>query len=522
VRPAYPVGEVRAAEAALMGTLPEGTLMGRAAYGLARTCTALLGRTYGARVVLLVGTGDNGGDALFAGARLARRGARVDAILVGDRAHPSGLAALLRAGGRRVVLDPGHGTIGTIGTIGADAAVLVAEADLVLDGVVGIGGRGGLSEPVARLVEAVDRSAAWRVAVDLPSGVDADTGRVAGAAFTADVTVTFGTLKAGLLVSPGQAVCGVVELVDIGLGPWLAAGSLVPGGAAPSLGSVETADVAALWPVPGPSDDKYTRGVVGVAAGSAMYPGAAVLCVGAAIKAGAGMVRYEGAAAPAVLSRWPEAVVGQGRVQAWVVGPGLGGGPDAGERVRAALDTDLPVVVDADGLTALAAHPEWVRARAERAAVTVLTPHDREFERFGQPVGDDRVAAARRLAASLGATVLLKGSSTVVAHPDGTARVNPTGTAWLATAGTGDVLAGITGTLLAAGLGREAPSCAAFVHGLAARLAASGAPAAALDVVGAVPAAVAAILAAGPGDAPGPATGRRHRPGADPRGRIAR
>lgn len=518
MRRAYRVAAVRAAEAALMATLPEGTLMARAADGLAHTCAALLGRTYGARVVLLVGTGDNGGDALFAGARLAARGARVDAVLVGPRAHPAGVSALVRAGGRHLALDP-EGA-------GAESAAtaLVAAADLVVDGVVGIGGRGALAEPVARLFEAVDRSGGWRVAADLPSGVDADTGRVAGAAFTADVTVTFGTLKPGLLLAPGQQRAGVVELIDIGLGPWLPGGSVAAVGAVGVDGRVdvlETADVAARWPMPGPTDDKYTRGVLGVAAGSVTYPGAAVLCVGAALRAGAGMVRYDGAAAAQVLSRWPEAVLGDGRVQAWVVGPGLGSGPQVAERVRVALDTDVPVLVDADGLTVLAERPQWVRARADRGSLTVLTPHDREFERFGQPVGDDRVGAALRLAASLGATVLLKGSTTVVAHPDGAVTVNPTGTPWLATAGTGDVLSGVTGTLLAAGLGRDAPACAAFVHGLAARLAAAGAPATALDVASAVPAAVAAVLA-GTGGGTREPWGRGLGRADGPRGRIGR
>jgi ADP-dependent NAD(P)H-hydrate dehydratase / NAD(P)H-hydrate epimerase len=515
VRPAFSVAAVRAAETALMGTVPDGTLMAKAADGLARTCRALLGRTYGARVVLLVGSGDNGGDALFAGARLAGRGARVDAIAVAARMHQAGSAELRRCGGRIVVLDHEQDVAGS------EAAALVAAADLVVDGIVGIGGRGGLSTPVAALVQEVDRAPAWRVAVDLPSGVDADTGTVAGAAFTADVTVTFGTLKPGLLVSPGRTRAGVVELVDIGLTPWLSPGSQSAASPGPSLAEVQTGDVAALWPLPGPGDDKYTRGVVGIAAGSSDYPGAAVLCVGAALRAGAGMVRYDGAAAQQVLARWPEAVVGAGRVQAWVVGPGLGTGPQAAQRVREALDTQVPVLVDADGLTALGANPQWARARADRGVLTVITPHDREFERFGQPVGNDRVAAARQLAASLGAVVLLKGSTTVVAHPDGTATVNPTGTAWLATAGTGDVLSGVIGTLLAAGLGPKAPACAAFVHGLAARLAAGGAPATALDVAQALPAALAALLADGTSDSRRARDGR-HRGPANPHDRIDR
>lgn len=476
MRAAYDVSTVRAAERALMATLPDGTLMGRAADGLARTCAGLLGQVYGSRVVLLVGSGDNGGDALLAGARLAARGARVDAVLMGERSHAVGLTALRRAGGRAVsVADE------------ASNLELVGHADLVVDGIVGIGGRGALGEQAARLADGATSSGTWRVAVDLPSGVDADTGHVDGAAFAADVTVTFGCLKPGLLIAPGQSRAGIVELVDIGLEPWL--------GSEPSLRALEVVDVAAAWPQPDPADDKYTRGVVGVVAGSAEYTGAAVLCVGAALKAGAGMVRFVGAdeATAAVRSRWPEAVTAPGRVQAWVVGPGLGDGPEVVRHLSDALASDVPVLVDADALSALAQHQDLVRGRT---ALTVLTPHDREFERFGTQIGEDRLDAARGLAADLGVTVLLKGATTVVAQPDGTAHVNPTGTAWLATAGTGDVLSGITGTLLAAGLGPMAPVQGAFVHGLAGRLASEGGPITAMDVVTAVPAALAGILPA--------------------------
>ncbi|MGZ4613477.1 MAG: NAD(P)H-hydrate epimerase, partial [Kineosporiaceae bacterium] len=331
MRTAYRVEQVRAAEAALMAALPPGTLMGRAADGLARTCLRLLGRAYGARVVLFVGTGDNGGDALYAGARLARRGARVDAVLVGPRAHAGGLGALLRAGGRAAPLDE------AVGAAQRDALALVAGADLVVDGVLGIGGRGALREPAASLAEAAADSGAWCVAVDLPSGVDADSGHVEGAAFTADVTVVLGCLKPGVLVDPGRGRSGVVEPVDIGLAPHLPD--------VPDVRALEAADVTAAWPYPGSSDDKYTRGVVGVAAGSPGYPGAAVLAVSGAVRAGAGMVRFAGdpETARLVSTARPEAVVGEGRVQAWVVGPGIGTGPEAADRVREVLATDVPV-----------------------------------------------------------------------------------------------------------------------------------------------------------------------------------
>jgi hydroxyethylthiazole kinase-like uncharacterized protein yjeF len=235
--------------------------------------------------------------------------------------------------------------------------------------------------------------------------------------------------------------------------------------------------VKARWPVPGPHDDKYTQGVVGILAGSSAYPGAAILCSGAAIAATSGMVRYAGSADSEVVSHWPEVVAAPsageaGRVQAWAVGPGLGTDEAAFNDLTYALDTDLPVIVDADGLTMLARHPHLVSARE---APTVLTPHAGEFERFGLgAVGDDRVGAARRLADALGATVLLKGNVTVIAGRAGQTYLNPAGGSWAATAGSGDVLSGIIGALLAAGLPpAAAAAAAAFVHARAANASAA-------------------------------------------------
>jgi hydroxyethylthiazole kinase-like uncharacterized protein yjeF len=222
-----------------------------------------------------------------------------------------------------------------------------------------------------------------------------------------------------------------------------------------------------------------------------------VLCTGAALRTRPGLVRYAGTAAEGVRAAWPEAIVtagrpsDAGRVQAWVAGPGMGTDDDARSVLAEVLATDLPVLVDADGLTVLADRQELVR---DREAPTVLTPHDREFERFGTPIGDDRVGAARRLAADLGAVVLLKGDATVIAGPDGTTYVNGTGTAWLATAGTGDVLSGIGGALLATGLpAAEAAAVAAHLHGRAGQLAAERGPLLAGDLVRRLPEAVSRV-----------------------------
>ena len=476
MRAAFPVEVVRAAERAAMQAVPDGALMQRAAAGLAAECVRILRQgVYGTTVAVLAGAGDNGGDALYAGARLAARGAAVTAVLLSpDRAHPGGLTALRAAGGR--VLPAGSPA----------ATEVVAAARLVLDGIVGIGGSGGLRPAAAGLVAAVTGTV---VAVDLPSGVDADTGAVEGEAVRADVTVTFGTLKPGLLVGAGAEHAGDVRLVEIGLD--------LP---EPRLRVLDPADVARLVPRPGPRDDKYTRGVVGVAAGSSTYPGAGVLSTGAAVHGGAGMVRYAGGAAEHVRSRWPEAVVTEGKpseagqVQAWVVGPGIGTDDAAAGLLRDVLGQDVPVLVDADGLTLLAREPELVRSRT---APTVLTPHDREFERVAGPVGDDRVGAARRAAAEMGVTMLLKGNATVVAGPDGFAYVNPTGTPWLATAGSGDVLSGLAGALLAGGVEPAlAAALAAYLHGLAGSIAAGGATTSATGVLAALPAALRTVCAA--------------------------
>ncbi|GAA1188312.1 NAD(P)H-hydrate epimerase [Pseudonocardia alaniniphila] len=476
MRGVWTAQQVRESEAVLLGRTAEGALMRRAAFGLAvhaRRMLARSGQVSGRRVALLVGAGNNGGDALWAGVELRRRGVGVTAVLLDvARAHPEGLAALRRAGGRFVDVDAG--------------LVAALGADLVIDGIVGISGRGPLREPAARLVAAVDHAGVPVLAVDLPSGVDPDTGAVDGPAVTATATVTFGALKPVHVLAAHR--CGEVHLVDIGLGP------LLPG---PYAEVLDPADVAARWPVPGPADDKYTQGVVGIAAGSATYPGAAVLSAGAAALATSGMVRFAGTAASLVRDPWPEivatdSIVDAGQTQAWAVGPGIGT-DDAGLAVLSeAIGRNVPLCIDADGISLLALHPD-LRA-VLRGRPVLITPHDREFARIAGEVGSDRVAAARRAAAELGITVLLKGNATVVADPHGRALVHPSTSSWAATAGSGDVLTGIIGALLAAGLEPWwAAGCGTHVHGLASVLAARGAPAPASRLQAAIPAAIRAI-----------------------------
>lgn len=467
---AHTVEDVRRAEAAAMAQLPAGALMQRAAAGLAAAVLDLLGGAYGRRVLLLVGPGDNGGDALWAGARLARRGARVEALLLAERVHEAGLGALRAAGGLAT----------------RDLDDLGREPDVLVDGIVGIGGRPGLRPDAVAALERF--TGVTVVAVDVPSGVDVDTGQVDGPHVVADLTVTFGTHKVAHLVDPSSLASGALHLVDLGLDPYLH-------GVAPAVEALQPDDVRALLPHPGQVAHKYTRGVVGVRAGSGTYPGAALLAVSGANTGLAGMVRYVGpeVIADTVRSAHPE-VVGEGRVQAWVVGPG--GGDDAAGMLTDALADGVPVVVDADAL----------RHVTEPLTGCVLTPHAGELAEM-MDVAREEVEArpldlVRRAAQRWDCVVLLKGHHTLVADPAGRVRVTTTGVPWLATAGAGDVLAGLVGALAAAGLEPyDAASVGSWLHGAAATEASSGGPLTAGRVADRIPRLVRETLTA-----PGPGT----------------
>ncbi|MCW4352517.1 NAD(P)H-hydrate dehydratase [Hoyosella sp. YIM 151337] len=443
--PYFTADEIRAAEAKLFARVAAGVPMRRASWGLAAAVALELRRLTGAiagtRAGLLIGSGDNGGDALWAGAFLCRRGVAVEAVLLNpDRAHKAGLQALVQAGGRVVTR--------------------LSDNDIVVDGIVGISGKGPLRPEAALHVAKIT---APIVAVDLPSGVDPDTGEVSGPAVRATLTVTFGGYKRVHALAPRH--CGRVVLVGIGLD--------LPHSDVEVLTDRE---VGARWPVPEAADDKYTQGVVGVAAGSAVYPGAAVLSVGGAVAARSGMVRYTGTAHEQVLARYPEVIAAEkigeaGRVQAWVAGPGFGTGRHEAKTLAAILDQDVATVLDADALTMAAKSPELVRGRQ---TPTLLTPHAGEFARLtGSAPDPDRIGAAQQFAADWGATVLLKGRSTIIARPDGRVRVCEAGSSWAATAGSGDVLSGIIGALLASGLEPfDAAAMGAHVHARAAFIAA--------------------------------------------------
>lgn len=458
---AHTVEQIRAAERSLAERTGWDALMQRAAQGLA---DALDDIPAGEVVIVLVGPGNNGGDALFAAAHLLDRGVRVDLCLLdAERAHPAGLAAA-QAAGAQVVEAP-------------------TRQRYCIDALFGIGARPGLEGRAVEWADWIAEQRPWTVAVDVPSGLDVDGATASGAHVVADLTVTFGTYKPALLIDPAASACGEVVLVDIGLDPYLDD---------PVLRVVEPLDADLLLAaLPDASSHKYSRGVLGVRAGSAQYAGAAHLCIAGAQAGLTGMIRFVGDddLATRVVDRAPEVVAGAGRVQAWVVGPGGGGA--AASALREVVQDGVPVVVDASALDHL---PESFDVPA------VLTPHAGELARM---LGTDRESVearpwehARRAAEQWGATVLLKGPRTLVVRPDGGTSVNLSGTPWLGTAGAGDVLAGFIGSLLAAGLEPfDAGSLGAFLHGAAAVAANPGGPITASDVAATLPGVVADFLA---------------------------
>lgn len=477
---AFTGSQIREAERPLLerGLGPE--LMARAAHGLYRSIAAelrrLRGGLYGARVAAVVGKGNNGGDALFALAELAGRGVRTTAVLTSGVAHPEGLAAFEAAGGR--------------------VERSLGEEDLVVDAVLGTGASGDYRAPFPRPEGIV-------VACDLPSGVDADWGTASQEVWRADVTVTFGALKTGLLAGRGHALAGRVEVVGIGLEEYLPR---------PDVYVLEAEDARSVLPKPRDDWQKYTRGVLGVVAGSDQYPGAAVLTTAAALATGVGMVRH---VAPesvrhAVLAAHPEVVASgspEGRVQAWAVGPGIGDDAAQQRAFDAGLDSGLPLVIDASGLNRIPGPILDGRA--------VLTPHAGELARILSRLGLDiertevearPVRWARLAAERLGATVLLKGPATVCAAPDGTVCIQAVAHPYLATAGSGDTLTGIVGALLATTSDARpvhVAAAAAMIHGRAGRIAAESGPFGASQLAAAVRQAVAAFQGGIPGGSPG-------------------
>jgi hydroxyethylthiazole kinase-like uncharacterized protein yjeF len=433
VRPVLTREEMRAADAAALAEVSHETLVRRAGNAVARRALDMLGGAYGRRVVVVAGKGSNGADGRVAAAVLARRGARVEVL------EASGVPPLL------------------------------PRCDLVIDGAYGTGFRGTYEGPEAP-------EGALVLAIDIPSGVDADTGEAGPGSVQADRTVTFAAAKPGLLQGSGPTLSGPVEVVDIGIG--------FP--SPPQAMVMEDADIVALLPRRARDGNKWVH-AVGVAAGSPGMEGSAILCTRGAMAAGAGMIRLGSPGDPTAAwpteavrmhlpaTRWAGAFLeATTKCKAVVLGPGLGTSDEAAEEIRAVIaSVPVPLVIDADALTALSRTAGARELLGKRSAPSILTPHDGEYARLaGAPPGGDRLAAARSLAAATGAIVLLKGALTAVAAPGGGAPdvlLAAAGVPALATAGSGDVLSGIIGAFCARGLeAHEAAALGAHVHGRAA------------------------------------------------------
>jgi len=462
--------------------VPGPVLMETAGRGVVRTLWQRFGpRLRRGPVVVACGRGNNGGDGFVVARCLRNRGVDVTALLLGSRDRVRGdaavhLEALLGSGGRLVEVSEGDE---------AGAARIVGEAALVVDAVLGTGLRAEVRGLAARAVAWMNEAPAPVVSVDIPSGVDSDTGAVRGAAVEAAVTVTFAWPKRGHFLFPGAALRGELVVVDIGIPP--AGVDRVDAG----LVALEARDLAGMLRR-APDAHKGRMGHVWVVGGSVGKTGAPGLAALGALRAGAGLATVAAPGGLGIEARlplevmthpvgegptWPEgawASVSAGRADAWVVGPGMGTSSGASALLRALLAAAArPVVLDADALNLLAAEgvPELGPAR-------VLTPHPGEAARLlGATTAEiqaDRVGAVRKLCRRTGSVVVLKGAATLVTAPGERVWLVPAGNPGMATAGTGDVLAGVVGALLARGLRPfDAARLGAWVHAVAGDLAAA-------------------------------------------------
>ncbi|OLO54313.1 bifunctional ADP-dependent NAD(P)H-hydrate dehydratase/NAD(P)H-hydrate epimerase [Actinomyces oris] len=482
VSSASPVGTAPTPSSPLSPTTPLGGTGGGAG------ACASPGWISGAPVLLLVGGGHNGADTLLAGGLLAHSGCAVSAVLATEHPHP---VALEEARSHGVTIHGAgyrsdDGTDQVLAEAVAAIEAFLVRGGLVLDGLTGIGATGALRPDTAALIAPLIAAGEPGhrplrvIAVDLPSGTGVDDGTVNGPVLAADLTVTFTCLKGCQCLPPARHLCGVVEVVPLGL----PAPTSRPLARHPADGALGDYLRRALRE-PGPDDHKYTRGVVGLWAGSETYPGAAVLAASGAVRAGAGMVRLS---APRrvedlVLAARPEVVPTAGRAQALVLGPGIDPADTTrADEVRAVLastlapsgqdsqcPTPVPTVVDAGALSIL---PELLTEELGCTPLHVLTPHAGEAAALLIALEDKGAAArethrwnrerveahpglaAREICRLTGATVLLKGATTLIAAPQRPVVSVDSGPGWMASAGSGDVLAGILGAVLAGAAAR--------------------------------------------------------------------
>lgn len=450
----------RADELAISPETSSFDLMMRAGREIADTITRRYAKR---RVLVLCGPGNNGGDGFVAARLLKDRGWDVRVRVEGDMARIKGDAArALALLDHRPKQPAAEDFIGT---------------DLIVDALLGAGLDRDIAGSMANVVKAINAAGKTVVSVDMPSGVDGASGAVRGIAVAADVTVTFFRLKPGHLLLPGRELCGETVLTDIGI-PESVLGAIAPQ-------CIRNTPDAWTVPAAKPMGHKFDRGHVVVVSGSALQTGAARLSAIGAFRAGAGVVSLVGnekalgvhanhvtsiMLKPAPDSKALGALLEDKRMNAVVIGPAAGVGRETAAKVRAVLSSEAACVLDADALTS------YVRDASElfsviggREAPVVMTPHEGEFERLFGTIDGAKTARASEAARRSGAIIVLKGSDTVIASPDGRVAINDNAPAWLGTAGAGDVLTGIIAALLAQGmLGFEAAAAGVWLHGAAA------------------------------------------------------
>ncbi|XCB30565.1 NAD(P)H-hydrate epimerase [Arcanobacterium hippocoleae] len=439
----FSVKEVRQADQILLAA--GAPLMEQAAYGLANCIIRELReanfRIPGSTVLILAGKGNNGGDALYAGAYLAQRGMHVNAVAVSG-AHEAGMRAAKRAN-VQIIESPSEDQL----------RELARGCGIWVDGLLGIGARGEIREPFSSWIRVLNAERfCWPpslkiFAVDIPSGIAADTGKLLGAVLPADVTVTMGCMKTGMLLPPAAKLCGRIEVINLGYERFLLNAAQMP--RVCRIGSGDLQDVLFS---PLPQDHKYSRGVLSVNTGSAQYPGAGVLSVGAALRTGIGMLRYCGGIKDEILRAYPEVVAHAGNSDAWLIGSGMTDFASAQKSYQQAAEQKAAAVLDAGAINLLAG--------SAAQTLTVITPHAgelvkllRTFPDFAQvdvsEINANPAYYAKTTAELTQAAVVLKGSVTLIATPKGDIFTQGPATPWLATAGSGDVLAGIIAALAA-------------------------------------------------------------------------
>lgn len=458
----YSIESLREAEKSEVKRYPENFLMQRAGLFVAHHTVSFLQKNSIVQTqlsaLLLVGSGGNGGDALYAGVHLLKNNMKVQALAIDPQnTHEEARNAFLQAGGQFLVPSQ----------LESQPSTLLSPYNVVIDGISGLSGTGVLRAPFDALMPYITCPI---ISIDMPSDIVPHTGVKTSKTPVSTMTVTFGALKAAHIL--GRKYCGHIELMTF-------SPDFIDSLKAPAYQSFSTKDME-KWPIPSEESDKYSGGVLGIAAGSPQYPGAAVLAVGGAITATSSMVRYLGANTAEIISRWPEAVTSStleetGRVNAWLVGPG-----SQSDRLLDIflhiIENKIPCVIDAEGLNFLAHHQDLLKTICA-STTAILTPHYGEFQRlFSSDLSTEsvhgRCQTVQQTANALGCTIVLKGNSTIIASPNTVTALSVAPTPWAATPGSGDVLAGIMGALLAAGVHPHiCANMAAWAHSRAAQLA---------------------------------------------------